>query len=95
VSRTFPSCTFLVDASFGEKVLVENTTLQQLFSKENHQGMKFKVFLVKTTTKHLQKKLQQQIIFSRTVLLQMQIKQLSGHRSTNIFISMCSYIYAD
>jgi len=67
------SRTFLVDASFGKNLLVENTTLQQLFSKEHHQGLKFKVFLEKSTTKHFQKKLQQQIIFGQTVLLQTQI----------------------
>jgi len=66
-SRTFPSRTFLVDASFGKNVLVETTTSQQIFSKENHQGMKVKVFLVKSTTKHFQKRLQQQIIFGQTV----------------------------
>jgi len=30
-----------------------------------------------------------------TALLQMQIRQLSCHRSTNIFTSACSYIHAD
>jgi len=49
------SRTFLVDASFGKNVLVENTTLQQPFSNERHQGMTFKVFLMKTTTKNSQK----------------------------------------
>jgi len=47
-----------VDASFGKNVLVENATLQQPFSKENHQGVKFKVFLMKTTIKNCQKRLQ-------------------------------------
>jgi len=28
-------------------------------------------------------------------LIQTKIKQLSGHRPTNIFIPMCSHIYAD
>ena len=50
------SCTFLVDASFGKNVLVENATLQQSVSKENHQGVKFKVFLMKTTIKKIPKK---------------------------------------
>jgi len=58
VSRTFPSRTFLVDASFGKKVFVENTISQQAFSKQNHQGMKFKVFIMKNTTKNYQKMLQ-------------------------------------
>jgi len=34
VSRTFPNRTFLVDATLGKNVLVENTTLQQLFPKK-------------------------------------------------------------
>jgi len=57
VRRTFHSRTFLVHASFGKNVLVENTTttLQQAFSKENHQGIKCKVFLMKTTTKIFKK----------------------------------------
>jgi len=74
---------------------VENTTLQQHFTKENHEGMKFKVFLMKTTTKKFQKRLQQQIDFGQTALLQTQIRQLSGYLSTKNFIPMCSYIYAD
>ena len=44
---TSGSCTLLVDASFGKTKLVENTILQQASFKENHQGMKYKVFFVK------------------------------------------------
>jgi len=45
----------LVDVSFGKNVFVENTTLQQAFSYENHQVVKFNVFFMKTTTKSIQK----------------------------------------
>jgi len=44
-----------VDASFGKYVLLENTTLHQYFSKENHVSMKFKVFLIKTIAKTTKK----------------------------------------
>jgi len=46
------SRTFLVDASFGRNGLWKIQLLQQHFSKENHEGMKFEVFLMKTTTKN-------------------------------------------
>jgi len=96
VSRTFPSRIFLVNASFGKNVLVlENTTLQQHFTKENHGGIKFRAFLIKPPQKKFPKMLQQQINFGQTALHQTQIRQLSGHRSTKIFIPICSYIYAD
>jgi len=72
------------------------------FSKENHQGMKFKDFFDENQHKKFHKRLQEQISFGEPMLLQTKIKQLSGHcsakifiRCCKIFIPVCSHIYAD
>jgi len=41
----------MVDASFSKKEFVENTIFHRAFSKESHQGMKFKVFCMKNNHK--------------------------------------------
>ena len=88
--QSMVSRTSLVDANFGKKDFVQKTHLSSRFFQRKLPRYEIQNFLHEKHHKKLRKRLQQ-ITFVRTVLFQTQTKQLSGHRSTNNFIPVCSY----
>jgi len=88
--RLFPASIFWwMRASV--KVFVENTISQRAFSKQNHQSLKFKLSLCKAPQK-ITKKTTIANKLRPNLVVQTQIRQISGHRSTKI-LYLCVRIF--